>query len=70
MLTGEKGLMTHILPSVMDAVRPWLKNNVKDERFWNGEYDVTHIGEYEISEPTKEDRKIFFERFARAMYNA
>ena len=63
-LTGEKGLMTHMLPRAMKAVEPWLKEQVTDARFWDGEFDTEHKGEIEIAEPTKEDRTLFFERFA------
>jgi hypothetical protein len=64
MLTGEQGLMTHMLPRAMKAVEPWLREQVKDERFWDGKYDVTHTGEYDLPIPTKEDQQTFFERFA------
>lgn len=47
-ITGMDGLTTHMLPNVMLAVEPWLKLQVKDERFWDGEFDVTHTGEFEI----------------------
>lgn len=64
MLTGEQGLMTHMLPGVMKAVEPWLKEQVNDDRFWDGEYDITHTGNFDLPTPTKEDRKVFFEPFA------
>ena len=64
MLIGEKGLMTHMLPRAMMAVKPWLEDNVTDERFWDGEYDPSHIGDYPLPTPTKEDQTVFFERFA------
>jgi len=62
-LTGESGLMTHMLPRAMDAVRPWLEEKVTDNRFWDGEFDTTHTGEFDLPEPTEEDKKTFFERF-------
>ena len=64
MLTGAKGLMTHMLPRAMKAVEPWLREHVTDPRFWDGEFDTTHTGEYDLPMPTKEDQKVFFERFA------
>ena len=64
MLTGERGLMTHMLPRAMRAVEPWLKDKVTDERFWDGRYDPSHIGEYHLPTPTKEDQAVFFKRFA------
>ena len=37
-LTGEKGLMTRMIPRALKAVRPWLREKVLDARFWDGEY--------------------------------
>jgi len=64
MLTGEEGLMTHMLPRAMKAVEPWLRENVKDGRFWDDEYDTTHVGEYDLPVPTEADQKVFLERYA------
>ncbi len=62
-ITGEEGLMTHMLPNVMTAVAPWLRENVKDERFWDSEYDTTHTGEFELPEPTAAEREAMLERY-------
>jgi len=64
LITGEKGLMTHMLPRVLDAIKPWLQENVKDDRFWDGEFDQTHTGDFDLPAPTAQDRKEFFERFS------
>jgi len=64
LLTGEKALMTHMLPRALDAVKPWLIENVKDVRFWDGEYDTTHTGEIDLPETTNADKKLFLERFS------
>ena len=63
MIIGESGLMTHMLPRVMRAVEPWLRSHVPDARFWNGEYDTTHIGEFDLPDPTAEDRAAMLERY-------
>ena len=62
-ITGEKGLMTHMLPAALYAVRPWLEDHVTEKRFWDGECDTTHAGEYDLPEPTKEDRVAMLKRF-------
>lgn len=62
-IIGETGLMSHMLPRVMVAVKPWLLKHVTDQRFWDEEYDTTHTGEYVLPEPTKEDRNKMFELF-------
>ena len=67
-ISGEKGLMTHMLPRAMDAVEPWLREKVSDPRFWDGKYDTTHTGEYELPEPTANDRDAMFERFKAMPY--
>ena len=62
-ITGYAGLMTHTLPRVHAAVEPWLHEHVTDPRFWNGEFDTTHVGEIDLPEPTEADRAAMFERY-------
>lgn len=62
-IIGERGLMTHMLPRVMRAVEPWLREHVTEQRFWDDEYDPTHTGEYDIPEPTEDDRVAMFDRY-------
>ena len=63
LIIGETGLMTHMLPGVIQAVEPWLREQVKDERFWDGEFDQTHTGEFPLPESTEEDRAAMFEQY-------
>ena len=62
-IIGEQVLMTHMLPRAMTAVEPWLREHVKDPRFWDGEYDTTHTGNIEIPVPTEADRAEMFQRY-------
>ena len=62
-ITGEKGLMTYMLPRAERAVEPWLRKHVTDPRFWDGEYDTTHIGEYALPESTADDRAAMFKLY-------
>lgn len=62
-ITGESGLMTHMLPRAMRAVEPWLRAHVTDPRFWDGKHDPTHTGELELPVPSDADRKAMFERY-------
>lgn len=48
-ITGERGIMTHMIPRMARAVKPWLREHVTDARFWDGNYDPTHTGEIPIS---------------------
>ncbi|MFM7007826.1 MAG: hypothetical protein ACKO0Z_00590 [Betaproteobacteria bacterium] len=63
-IVGDDGLMTHMLPRVMRAVEPWLREQVTDPRFWDGEYDTTHTGEHPLRAMTPEENKAALERYA------
>ena len=63
-IIGEKGSMTHMLPRAMKAVEPWLRQQITDSRFWDGEYDPSHTGEIDLPTPTADERKLMFERYA------
>lgn len=62
-ITGESGLMTHMLPRAMMAVEPWLRLHVLDARFWEKKHDPEHIGEHVLPLPTEDDRAEMFERY-------
>lgn len=53
------------LRSAYSAILPWLKEKVVDERYFDGEYDPTHTGCFELPEPTKEERSLMTERFSK-----
>lgn len=63
MITGQKGLMTHMLPRAMRAIEPWLRDNITDSRFWDGLYDTAHIGEITLPIPTESEREFMTERY-------
>lgn len=63
-ITGEPGIMTHMIPRIVRAVEPWLREQVKDKRFWEDKYDTSHTGEIELPEPSQEERQQMIERFA------
>jgi hypothetical protein len=48
-LTGMKGIMTHQLPNALRAMTPYLQAQVTDQRFWDGEYDPTHVGHLQLN---------------------
>lgn len=62
-ITGESGLMTHMLPRAMRSVEPWLRQHVTDARFWDGKYDPSHVGEYPLLQSTAEDRTAMMKRY-------
>lgn len=63
-IVGDDGLMTHMLPRVMQAIEPWLREQVTDSRFWDGEYDTTHKGDYSLRAMTAEESKDALARYA------
>lgn len=62
-ITGETGIMTHQLPAAMKAITPWLKEKVQDQRFWDDQFDVTHVGEYDLQPMTKDEVQKMFKLF-------
>lgn len=47
-MTGELGIMTHMLPRALNALEPLLRSRSMDARLWNGEYDTAHVGDVEV----------------------
>lgn len=66
-LTGEEGVMTHMLPNACQALLPILEERLKalenSERFFEDKYDTTHVGEVDMPALTEEERKIFWENY-------
>ena len=63
LITGQQGLMTHMLPRAAKAIQPWLKEHVKDARFWEDKHDTSHVGTIELPDPTEEDRQAMEDRY-------
>jgi hypothetical protein len=63
-ISGNKGIMTHMIPRVLRAVEPWLREKVQDERFWDGKWDTSHTGEFHLDPMTNEEQEKMFNRFA------
>ncbi len=62
-LTGQDGIFTHMLPSAASALIPWLEEKVKDRRFFDGDYDISHVGEYDIRPMTDVERSAYLARY-------
>ena len=56
-LTGMNGVMTHQIPRIMRAMDPWLRRVVTDPRFWDGEYDTTHVGKIDVPVMNEAEQK-------------
>jgi hypothetical protein len=63
-ITGMKGLMTHMLPNVMRAVEPWLKQRVIDPRYWEDKYDVSHLGQHDLEPMSDIENQLMLERYS------
>lgn len=62
-ITEQKGIMTHMLPSILNAMTPWLEDLELSSRFWDGLYDTTHNGDVIIIPMNKEELEAFWERY-------
>ena len=56
-ITGMEGIMTHMLPNVSRAVTPWLKKQVKDAEYWDGQYKPELKGEHPIAPMNTRERE-------------
>ncbi len=63
-ITRMEGVMTHMIPRVNDAIRPWLKEHVTGPRFWNDQWDPDHTGDFDLSVMSDEDQKLMLARYA------
>lgn len=64
-LVGEAGIVTHMIPNAIRALRPFLLRRLPDPRFWNGEYDPTHVGDVPVAPLNADELTQFFLTFAR-----
>ena len=64
-ITGEKGVMTHMLPNAFRAMQPWLQAKVTDPRFWDGKWDQTHDGDYPLAPMTPMEREAFWFEYGK-----
>lgn len=62
-LIGVEGLMTHQLGNANKALEPYLRNAIPDQRFWDGKYDITHVGDYPIVSAEGAERDEILERY-------
>lgn len=62
-ITGEQGVMTHMLPNACRAMEPWLREKVTDVRFWDEAFDTTHEGEVDLAPMTDDEREEFWARY-------
>ena len=62
-LTGEQGVMTHMLPNACRAMEPYLREKAPDARLWDGAYDVTHTGDADVPPMDAEEKAAFWKRY-------
>ena len=62
-LTGEKGIMTHMLPNACRALQIYLRQQAPDPRLWEDAYDTSHNGEVEIKPMNKSELEEFRKRY-------
>lgn len=62
-ITGVPGVMTHQLPNAVRAMMPYLRAQIADARFWDGRFDQTHTGEFDLPPMPDAERQEFLARF-------
>lgn len=63
-IVGEKGIMTHMLPNANKALKKFLESRLNDPKFWDGKFDVNHVGEVDMKPLTEEEKKEFWDIYA------
>lgn len=67
-ITGERGVLTHMLPDATKALLPYLREKAPDARLWDGEYDPSHVGEIDIPPMNSDEQAAFWVRFGDPDY--
>lgn len=62
-LCGESGLMTHMLPNMLEAATPWLRQYVTDEKYWDSKHDTSHVEVLTLPTPTALEREKMWNRY-------
>ena len=52
----------HGIPAIVPSIKPWLREKVQDTRFWDGEYDPTHVGFFNLPPMTENERMQLFSK--------
>ena len=61
--TGQRGMMTHHLPSAAKAIMPFLKSKLSDEWFTDEWIKDELDAVVEIADPTEDEKTDFWEKF-------
>jgi hypothetical protein len=51
-------------PHLYNAIQQYLREKITDARFWDGEYDPSHIGDIDVPTMDEESKKAMWERYA------
>ena len=62
-LCGESGIMTHMLPNMLEAATPWLRQYVTDEKYWDSKHDTSHVEVLMLPTPTALEREQMWARY-------
>lgn len=62
-IVGDPDIQIHMIPRLLGTIEPWLREHATDPRLWDGEYDLSHTGEYELPAPSEKDRGEMLDRF-------
>lgn len=62
-IVGESGIYTHMIPDAFKAMQPYLLSVVNDDRFWDGKYDTSHTGDYDIRPMNNNEQADFWKAY-------
>jgi hypothetical protein len=48
---------------MLEAVTPWLRQYVTDEKYWDGKYDTSHVEVLTLPTPTTLEREEIWDRY-------
>ena len=69
-ITDAEGVMTHQLPAARKALEPYLRTVIRNEKFWDGDYDPDHdVGQVEVPVMTQTEQTLYFGRFKTEIAN-
>lgn len=55
--------MTHMIPDLLAAIRPWLIEKVTELEYWDDDYNPTLTGAFPLEPMNEDERKDMLERY-------
>lgn len=62
-ISGLNTIYTHQIPNLTRAVLPWLREKIKDDKFFDGKHNPSEKGVFWLPKPTEDEQKEIVRRF-------